>query len=138
MAVKPRTLREAKSTYSTNGELAWWVFMRVSGLALVFLVFGHVFFNNIAFNEGQIDYAYVANRFSQSWVKVYDSFLLGFAMLHGVNGLRYSVEDYVRRPGRRFWAKVALYTVAGVMLVLGVMTLWAFSYEQMGDAVRAL
>ena len=138
MATKPHTLREAKATYSTNGELAWWVFMRVSGLVLIFLVFGHVFFNNIAFNAGQIDYSYVANRFSQSWVKVYDSFLLGFAMLHGVNGLRYSVEDYVRRPGRRFWTKILLYFVAGVMLVLGVMTLWTFTYKEMGDAVRAL
>ncbi len=55
-------------------------------------------------------------------------------MLHGVNGLRYSIEDYVREPGRRFWAKVALYTVVGVLLVLGTMTLWAFSYEEMGDA----
>ena len=138
MAVKPRTLREAKNIYNTNGELAWWVFMRVSGLVLIFLVFGHVFFNNIAFNAGHIDYDYVANRFSQSWVKVYDSFLLGFAMLHGVNGLRYSIEDYIRRPGRRFWTKILLYFVAGVMLVLGVMTLWTFTYKEMGDAVRAL
>uniref|UniRef100_UPI003D76846C hypothetical protein n=1 Tax=Salmonella enterica TaxID=28901 RepID=UPI003D76846C len=72
MAVKPRTLQEAKATYSTNGELAWWVFMRVSGLALIFLVFGHIFFNNIATNAGTIDYAYVAERFSKPWVKVYD------------------------------------------------------------------
>jgi succinate dehydrogenase / fumarate reductase, membrane anchor subunit len=138
MAVKPKTLREAKATYETNSELAWWVFMRVSGLALIFLVFGHLYFNNLAFNAGEIDYNYVANRLSRSWVKVYDTFLLGFSLLHGVNGLRYSVEDYVRQPGRRFWTKVALYTVAGVILVLGVMTLWAFSYEEMGDAVRAL
>lgn len=138
MAVKPRTLREAQAVYGANSELAWWVFMRVSGLALVFLVFGHVFFNNIAANAGTIDYAYVANRFSKPWVKVYDSFLLFFAMLHGINGLRYSVEDYIRRPGGRFWAKVALFTVAGVLLIMGVMTLWAFSYEEMGDAVRAL
>jgi len=138
MAVQPKTLREAKATYSTNGELAWWVFMRVSGVLLIFLVFGHLYFNNIAFNAGEIDYAYVAERFSKAWVKVYDTFLLGFSMLHGVNGLRYSVEDYVRNPSRRFWTKVALYTVAGVLMVLGTMTLWAFSYEEMGDAVRAL
>ncbi len=138
MAVKPRTLHEAKTVYSTNWELVWWVFMRISGLALIFLVFGHLFFNNIQINVGEVDFAYVATRFSRSWVKIYDSFLLGFAMLHGVNGLRYNVEDYVKRPGRRFWAKVTLFTVAGVVLVLGVMTLWAFSFEEMGDAVRAL
>jgi succinate dehydrogenase / fumarate reductase membrane anchor subunit len=112
--------------------------MRVSGLFLVFLVFGHLWFNNIAFNAGEIDYAYVAERLSRPAVRIYDSFLLAFAMLHGVNGLRYSIEDYIQRPGRRFWAKAILYTVAGIVLVLGVMTLWAFSFEEMGDAVRSL
>ena len=78
--------------------------MRISGLALVFLVFGHLFFNNIQINVSDVDYNYVASRFSKSWVKIYDSFLLGFAMLHGINGLRYSIEDYVKSPSRRFWA----------------------------------
>lgn len=138
MAAAPRTLGEARATYTSNRELGWWVFMRISGVLLVFLVFGHVFFNNILIDAGTIDYEYVAERLAQPWVKIYDSFLLGFAMLHGVNGLRYSVEDYVRRPGRRFWAKAILFTIAGIVFVLGVMTLWAFSYEEMGDAVRAL
>ena len=71
-------------------------------------------------------------------MKVFDSFLLGFALLHGVNGLRYSIEDYVKRPGRRFWAKLALFVVSGAIFVMGVMTLWAFSYQEMGDAVRNL
>lgn len=138
MAAAPRTLKQARATYSSNGELAWWVFMRVSGLLLVFLVFGHLFFNNILIDAGTIDFAYVAQRLSQPGVKIYDTFLLAFAMLHGVNGLRYSIEDYVKKPGRRFWAKVALFSIAGIVFVLGTMTLWAFSYEQMGDAVRAL
>ncbi len=138
MAVKAKTLNQAKALHNTNSELAWWVFMRVSGLILVFLVFGHVYFNNIAFNAGNIDYAYVAERVSKPWVKVYDSFLLGFAMLHGVNGLRYSIEDYIRKPGRRFAWKVILFTVAGIILVIGVITLWSFSFDEMGDAVRAL
>lgn len=138
MAVKPRTLQEAKTVYNTNWELIWWVFMRISGLALIFLVFGHLFFNNIQVNVGEVDFAYVAGRFSRSWVKIYDSFLLGFAMLHGINGLRYSVEDMFQRPGRRFWAKTILFTVAGIIFVLGVMTLWAFSFEEMGAAIREL
>lgn len=138
MAVTPRTFKQARASYRTNAELAWWVFMRVSGLALIFLVFGHLYMNNIAINVADVDYGYVAERFSKGWVKVYDSFLLGFAMLHGTNGLRYVVEDYVRRPGRRFWTKVLLFAVAGILFVMGVMTLWAFSYQEMGDAIRAL
>lgn len=138
MASAPRTLKQARATYSTNNELAWWVFMRVSGLLLVFLVFGHLYVQNIQVNVANVDFAYVAERLSQPGVKIYDTFLLGFAMLHGVNGLRYSVEDYVTKPGRRFWTKIVLFSVAGIVFVLGTMTLWAFSFEQMGDAVRAL
>lgn len=136
--MKPRTYSEAKAKYASDTELGWWVFMRISGLILVFLTFGHVYFNNIAVDAGTIDFDFVAGRLSRPWVKIYDSFLLGFAMLHGTNGLRYSLEDYVQRPGRRFWAKITLYTVATVIFVLGVMTLWAFSFDEMGAAVRAL
>lgn len=138
MASRPKTLQQARSTYSTNSELAWWVFMRISGLVLVFLVFGHVWFNNIQINVADVDYGYVAERLSKSWVRVYDTFLLGFAMLHGMNGLRYSIEDYVQQPGRRFWWKMALFTVAAVIFVLGAMTLWAYSFDEMGEAVRRL
>lgn len=137
-AAAPRTFRDAKATYATNGELAWWVFMRVSGFLLVFLTFGHLWANNIAFNAGEIDFDYVASRLAQPSVRVYDTFLLFFAMLHGVNGLRYSIEDYVQRPGRRLAAKVVLFTVAGIVFVLGVMALWTFTFTEMGDAVRAL
>ena len=66
MAVQPRTLSQAKASYSTNNELAWWVFMRVSGLILIFLIFGHIFMNNILINVGDVDYNYVASRFSKS------------------------------------------------------------------------
>jgi succinate dehydrogenase / fumarate reductase, membrane anchor subunit len=137
-AAAPRTFSAAKATYGTNAELAWWVFMRVSGFLLVFLTFGHLWANNIAFNVGEVDYDYVASRLAQPSVRVFDSFLLLFAMLHGVNGLRYSIEDYVRKPQRRVWAKVILFTVAGIVFVLGVMALWTFTFTEMGDAVRAL
>ena len=137
-AARPRTYSQAKQTFSTSAELGWWVFMRVSGLFLVFLVGAHVFFNNILVDAGTIDYAYVAERLAKPWVKIFDSFLLGFALLHGVNGLRYSIEDYFRRPSTRFWLKTALFVVAGALFVVGVMTLWAFSFEEMGDAIRNL
>lgn len=138
MASAPRTLKQARATYSTNSELAWWVFMRVSGLLLVFLVFGHLYVQNIQVNVANVDFAYVADRLAQPGVKIYDTFLLGFAMLHGVNGLRYSIEDYFHRPGRRFWAKTILFAIAAIIFVLGVMALWTFSFAEMGDAVRAL
>ena len=138
MAAAPKTYNQARAQFGAGGELAWWVFMRISGFLLIFLTFGHLYFNNIQINANDIDFAYVAERLSRPGVKIYDTFLLAFAMLHGINGLRYSIEDYVKKPGRRFWTKMALFTFAGIIFVLGTMTLWAFDYTEMGDAVRAL
>jgi len=137
-AARPRTLRDARATYATNSELAWWVFMRISGFLLVFLVFAHVFTNNIVMNAGEIDFDYVAQRLAQPAVRVMDSFLLGLALLHGTNGLRYVVDDYVKGPPRRFWVKAVLYTVVAALFVVGVMTLWTFTFDEMGDAIRNL
>jgi succinate dehydrogenase / fumarate reductase membrane anchor subunit len=137
-AARPRTLREARSAYATNSELAWWVFMRISGFLLVFLVFAHVFVNNIVTNAGTIDYDYVAERLAQPAVRVMDSFLLGLALLHGTNGLRYVVDDHIRRPQARFWVKAVLYTAVFAVFVVGVMTLWTYTFDEMGEAVRNL
>lgn len=138
MASRPRTLRDARKVYGNNAELAWWVFMRISGFVLVFLVFAHVFANNILTNAGTIDYDYVASRLAQPAVRVLDSFLLGFALLHGVNGLRYSIDDYFKRAGVRFWVKAVVFTLTAAIFVVGVMTLWTFTFDEMGAAVRDL
>jgi succinate dehydrogenase / fumarate reductase membrane anchor subunit len=135
MAVaRPKTLREARATYTVNSELAWWVFMRVSGLALIFLTFGHLYMTNILINAGEIDFNLVSERLSITWVKVYDTFLLGLAMLHGANGFRYSVEDYIANPAPRFFVKILLYSLTVVIFVFGIISLWAIDYTQFGSA----
>lgn len=131
MAVaRPKTLREARTTYQANTELAWWVFMRLSGLALIFLTFGHLFMTNINVNAGEIDYSFVASRLQNPLIKVYDTFLLGLAMLHGVNGLRYSIEDYIANRSGRFTAKMVLYALFIVSFLFGIMALWAADFSQ--------
>lgn len=137
-AKQPKTFYEARNRYGHNPELFWWVFMRISGFLLIFLVFAHVFINNILVDAGTIDYDYVASRLTQPTVKVFDSFLLGLALMHGANGLRFSIEDYVRNPRRRFWVKAIVFTLFGAVFVAGVMTLWAYSFDEMGTAIRNL
>lgn len=136
--LRPRTLQDARKVYGNNAELAWWVFMRISGFLLIFLVFAHVFANNILIDAGTIDFDHVARRLAQPGVRVLDSFLLGFALLHGVNGLRYSIDDYFKRPGTRFWVKAVVFTVTAVVFVLGVMALWTFTFDEMGSAIQDL
>ena len=45
-------------------ELAMWYFMRLSGLALVFLAVGHLFIMHIVNNVETINYAFVASRWT--------------------------------------------------------------------------
>ncbi len=138
MAVaRPKTLRQAKSSYETNSELAWWVFMRISGLALVVLTFGHLFMTNMLIDAGKIDFAYVASRLANPVIKIYDTFLLVLAMLHGFNGLRYSIEDYVKSPSRRFSIKMITYVIAIVVFTFGIIALWAADFSQFDVAAAA-
>lgn len=131
MAVaRPKTLRQARTVYQANTELAWWIFMRISGLALIFLTFGHLFMTNILIDAGKIDFTFVASRLSNPVIRIYDTFLLGLALLHGINGLRYSVEDYIGSRSGRFFAKLLLYVVMVVVFVFGIIALWAADFNQ--------
>lgn len=137
MATKVRTLNDAKAAAGNNFELAWWVFMRVSGLLLVFLVLGHIYMQNIAIDSAEIDYDYVVNRFSNPTWKIYDIFLLGLTILHGANGLRYVLDDYIKNLRTRFWVKLIVFTAIAAVFVIGSLTLWNFSFSEMGDVMRS-
>lgn len=119
--------RRVKSTRS-NFELYAWLFMRLSGVALVVLVLGHLFVNLIT-GDGihQVDFAFVAGKYSQPYWKVWDLAMLWLAMLHGTNGVRTIINDYTERSGSRFWLKMALYTAFTVTVVLGTLVVFTFN-----------
>jgi len=132
MAIRTRKFDEAKRQATTNLELIWWVFMRLSGLLLVFLVLAHIFANNIRISNTEIDYNYVATRFSQPMVKLIDVLMLTLALLHGTNGLRYVIEDYVRHDGWRNFIKFVLYLVVAVLIAAGIMLVFSFPFNKIG------
>ncbi len=88
-----------------NGfERAAWVFMRYSGLVLVFLALSHWGFQHIFNSVQNLTLESTAGRWGvtgqiatlQIWFwRVYYGLLLGLAMLHGLNGLRQVVYDYM-------------------------------------------
>src|SRR5699024_4211669 len=135
---QPRSLADARRTYSTNSELAWWVFMRVSGLLMIIIVGAHVFMTNILIDVGDVDFEFVSTRLSPPWLKLFYMALLVLALLHGANGLRYSIEDYNRRAGRRFVWKIVLYTVTIGVMVMGLISLWGIDYSQFDEPMSLL
>lgn len=116
----------AKPVESSGFEMFSWYFFRVSGLLLIFLALFHVILMHVVHTVDEIDYAFVADRWSSPFWQVYDFLLLTLAMLHGVNGARLSIDDYIRSPGWRITAHTTLWIAGFVFMVLGAMALITF------------
>src|SRR5690606_20657422 len=90
--------KTARSGGRTNYEMWSWIFMRVSGIVLVFLVLGHLLIMNVLDGGVQrINFAFVAGRWSSPFWQVWDLLQLWLAMIHGANGLRTIINDYSER-----------------------------------------
>ena len=126
-------------------ERFWWSFMRISGLLIVPLVFGHLAIMHIL--QGVFDLTaqgsmivgtggipnqtgtaveFVANRWNlliggvAVW-RIYDFALLSLVVAHGFNGLRYVLTDYTMSSPLLRRASIYLCVVAAVtLLVLGI------------------
>jgi succinate dehydrogenase / fumarate reductase membrane anchor subunit len=108
-------------------ELWAWLFMRISGLVLLVLAVGHVLIMHV-FDEGvdRVDFAFIQLRWASLFWKSWDWLMLVLALLHGVNGLRVIVLDYVR-PARARTAINGTFTVLGAaLMVLGTVIVVTF------------
>ena len=132
-------------------ERFWWSFMRVSGILILPLVFGHLALMHVVQGVFDITAAqtvagtmasngsigvvpsaveFVYHRWSYAaggvffW-RVYDLFLLVLVTLHGFNGLRYVLTDYTSFSPFARRTAVALCTVtAAVLLAVGAAALF--------------
>ncbi|MEV4319402.1 succinate dehydrogenase hydrophobic membrane anchor subunit [Actinocrispum sp. NPDC049592] len=123
---KPRSPRRPAARRS-NLELASWLFMRISGLALVILVLGHLLIMNIL--DGgvhRINWGFVAGRWSSPFWQFWDLSMLWLAEIHGGNGLRTIINDYARKDATRFWLKILLYVSMVLILALGTFVIFTF------------
>lgn len=131
----PRSPYTRKKATRSNFELYGWVFMRVSGVLLVVLVFGHLFVNLLQ-GEGvnAIDFGFVAGKWASPFWQMWDLLMLWLAMIHGTNGVRTVINDYARRDVTRFVLKVALYFAFVVIVVLGTLVIFTFDPCPVGVA----
>ena len=123
----PRSPYKRSRATRTNWELYGWLFMRMSGLALIVLVFGHLFVNLMT-GEGihQIDWGFVAGKWSSPFWQTWDLLMLWLAQLHGTNGMRTIINDYAERDSTRFWLKMALYLATTIVIVVGTLVIFTF------------
>jgi succinate dehydrogenase / fumarate reductase, membrane anchor subunit len=104
-------------------EVHAWFFMRISGLLLVILALWHWtimhFMNRLHVQSAD----WIIERYQNVFWPTFDMVLLIFAMVHGTNGMRYIIDDYVRNPTYRVLALGLLYGLAFIFTVLGAIVI---------------
>ena len=109
-------------------EVWSWFFMRISGVILLFLVLIHLYIMHIlGSGVERVGFGFVAARWNTVGWKTFDWLMLFLALLHGANGLRVIIDDYVKGPGARTAIKATLWTVTFVLLIMGTAVLVTFS-----------
>lgn len=119
----PRTAKPKR----TNWEKWGWIYMRVSGVALIVLVFGHLFANLwVGKGIAAIDFAFVAGKWADPFWQIWDLLMLWLALLHGTNGMRTIVNDYAEREKTRKTLVWILWATCAALIVLGTLVIYTF------------
>lgn len=125
------TIRDSFSTRrgrppSGNLELYAWFFMRISGVVLLGIAVFHLLYMHLAVQVDNMDFDLVAERWSNPFWKVFDFFLLIFALSHGMTGLRLVMDDYVHHPGWLAFAKGVAFIAYIFFLGIGSYIIFTF------------
>lgn len=107
-------------------ELYAWIFMRTSGVVLLFMALIHLVIMHVIHNVETINYQFVAARYATPFWRTYDLVMLWLALIHGTNGVRTVLGDYVHRSGWRAASLALLYLVGFVLLALGSIVILTF------------
>ena len=110
-----------KVTIQSNFERRAFLFMRVSGMALLILAVGHMMIQHVLNSATNLTIQYVAQQWSSWGWRAYDLLLLYFAIPHGINGLRNVLEDYIDSAG-------AIKAINIILVIFTIVTLLWASY----------
>ncbi len=106
-----------KVQVQSNFERTAFMFMRMSGIALLILAVGHMLIQHVLNTTANLTLMFVAEQWNSWGWKAYDFLLLLFAIPHGVNGLRNILEDYIHNEStmRVINIVLAIFVVATVI-----------------------
>jgi len=110
----------------TGFETFSWYFMRWSALGLIFLVIIHLLLNHVTTDVSCTSYELIAGRYANPFWRLYDWLLLTLALLHGMNGLRVVIDDYVRSRSWRLVLQSSVGALTLIFFMLGTITLITF------------
>lgn len=99
----PTGITHRQVALPSNLERRAFLFMRLSGAALLILAVGHMMIQHVLNSSQNLTLQFVADQWSSWGWKVYDMLLLFFAITHGFNGLRNVLEDYIHNRNAVKW-----------------------------------
>jgi succinate dehydrogenase cytochrome b556 subunit len=109
-----------------GAERLIWYFMRISGVLLIALAGGHILITHYLNVPSDTTFSFVSARWANPYWRTFDWLLLMLALWHGVLGLRYSIQDYLRAPVARTAATGVMWALGFVFLALGTVTVFTF------------
>ena len=133
IATEPRSrvAERRRELPGTRFELWAWLFMRLSGILLLFLTVGHVLIMHVMeTGVDRVNFEFVVERWQSPFWRTWDWMMLTLALLHGVNGVRVIIQDYVRGPGGRLAWNWAFGIVGFTLFVLGTIIVFTFDPAQ--------
>jgi succinate dehydrogenase / fumarate reductase membrane anchor subunit len=107
-------------------EMYSWLFMRVSGIVLLVMAVFHLLLMHYGIGVEQLNYQVVAARWGNPGWRLYDFFLLLFALTHGMNGARILMDEYLRAGGWRLFLKIVLSLLYLMLVVMGAWVIVTF------------
>ncbi|HJT58780.1 MAG TPA: succinate dehydrogenase, hydrophobic membrane anchor protein [Ktedonobacteraceae bacterium] len=116
----------ARPVAGSGLETFSWYFMRISAIGLFFLAILHLIFNHVTTDVSCTSYQLIAVRYANPYWRVYDWLLLTLALLHGMNGLRVIIDDYVRSQAWRVRIESSLALITLAFFMVGTVTLITF------------
>lgn len=119
-------------------EVLSWYFMRVSGAVLLLVAVFHLLLMHIVIGVERIDYSVIVGRWASPWWRLYDLALLFFALLHGANGARWVIDDYVHGRGANLVVKSALYVLVLILLLMGAQVIFTMDLTQVSQAANTV
>jgi len=107
-------------------ERTAWLFTRISAVVLLVMAVFHLLYMHIAMGADAISFQLIAWRWQFPGWRLFDLVLLVFGWLHGANGMRIVIDDYVHSPVGRIVAHSLLFAVTATLIVLGAFVVLTF------------
>lgn len=107
-----------------GSERAFWYFLRISGVMLVFFALGHIFITHYLNAPSETHFDFVEARWSNPLWRTFTLILLYAALWHGMVGMRTIATDLIKSQAARqityavIWITTALFTILGTVNVV--------------------